>query len=185
MSYLFTSERLGFRNWRDVDKEPFFEISSDPVVMKYFPTVMSRIDVDCFITRMQVQYKELGFCYYAVDILNTGEFIGFIGISYRDYPSPFNPSVDIGWRLGRQAWGRGLATEGASCCLDYAHSHLDLSRVVAVCPVVNRRSEQVMKKAGMVHGGYFDHIKLLDHPQLKRCVWYESVSGSISAIKLL
>ena len=66
-----------------------------------------------FIKRMQNQYAKKGFCYFAVELLGTKEFIGFVGFSEQFFESSFTPTIDIGWRLHPKFWYKGFATEGA------------------------------------------------------------------------
>ena len=56
------------------------------------------------------------------------------------------PMIDIGWRLSKQYWGKGYATEGAKRCLDYAFNDLKIPKISATCPVINKNSEHVIKK---------------------------------------
>ena len=74
--YVFKSERLGFRAWMGTDLEKLAEINADPEVMKFFPAIQSTIQTKAFMERMSLQFKEKGFCYFAVDILKTYDFIG-------------------------------------------------------------------------------------------------------------
>ena len=73
---------------------------------------------------MKLMFAEYGFCYFAVDELSNYEFIGFIGLSHQDYDVEFTPFIDIGWRLDKNYWGKGFATEGAKRCLAYGFNHL-------------------------------------------------------------
>ncbi len=98
-SYIFKSERLGFRNWTENDKTKMGMINSDPKVMEYFPTIPTQEQTNDFIDRMKTQFTESGFCYFAVDKFESNEFIGFIGIAKQTFESDFTPCVDIGWRL--------------------------------------------------------------------------------------
>lgn len=170
--YLFTSERLGFRNWNSRDLEGFAQMIADPEVMRFFPQTQTMDDALAFIERQQAHFESFGFNYFAVETLNDQNFIGFIGLSWQDYPSPFNPAVDIGWRLKKSAWRKGYATEGAKRCMQFAFQELKLKKVIAVCPVVNKPSEAVMKKVGMIKQGDFKHPKLSDCTRLEECVWY-------------
>ncbi|WP_010523137.1 GNAT family N-acetyltransferase [Aquimarina agarivorans] len=86
-------------------------MNADPKVMEYFPFKLTTKETASYIDRLKTQYKKTGYTYFAVDTLDTEEFIGFIGINDQNYEAPFNPSVDIGWRLKKSAWGRGYATE--------------------------------------------------------------------------
>lgn len=171
--YLFKSERLGFRNWRDEDLEEFASLNADPEVMEHFPKALTKQETFDFIKRLQKHFEEKGYNYFATETLETGELIGFIGLAYQDYETEFTPAVDIGWRLKRSSWGKGYATEGAKRCLEYAFDDLKLDRVVSVCVLDNVNSEKVMNKIGMVKKGTFIHPKLKEYPALEECVWYE------------
>jgi len=175
--YLFKSQRLGFRNWLQSDSIPMYkEINSDDQVMQFFPFKPSRKDTEAFILRMQHQYLKKGFCYFAVDILETNEFIGFIGLSEQHYLKDIGPFVDIGWRLKKSSWNKGYATEGAIACLDYGFSTIGLDHIYSVASEINVKSEQVMKKIGMTKIKTFDHPKLIDTPNLVSCVLYQKKS---------
>lgn len=104
-NYLFTSSRLGFRNWKDSDLDRMAIINADKDVMEFFPSTQTREVTNDFIDRMQKQFAENGFCYFAVDLLETKELIGFIGLSKQEYDAGFEtPFVDIGWRLSKTTW---------------------------------------------------------------------------------
>ena len=180
--YIFTSERLGFRNWEITDIDVLFKINSDDSAMQFFPSKPSKTDTKNFIERMQQQYTEKGFCYFAVEVLDTKECIGFIGISEQTYEIDFNPSIDIGWRIHPDFWGKGFATEGAKVCLQYAFKQLNLNEIVSVAPKINIPSIAVMKKIGMTKAKEFTHPKLLDSESLKDCVLYKIKNNSLRNI---
>ncbi len=101
--YLFSSERLGFRNWKTEDAAIMAEINADKEVMEFFPAIQTKDQTLLFIERMQKEFSEKGFCYFAVDHLKTNELIGFIGIHEQTFEADFTPCIDIGWRLKRSA----------------------------------------------------------------------------------
>jgi len=172
-SYIFTSERLGFRTWKEFDIEGLFNINSDPKVMEFFPSTQTLEQTKNFIKRMQLQYESKGFCYFAVDTIIDNNFIGFIGISEQNFKSDFTPCIDIGWRLSQAHWGKGYATEGAKRCLDFAFNDLQLDTIKSVCPKINNASERVMNKLGMTKEYVFNHPLLKEHKTLEECVLYE------------
>ena len=172
-AYLFTSSRLGFRNWKASDLGPFAAMNADTEVMKYFPGLLTKEESEANVERFKQQLQDIGYTYYAVDELESGEFIGFIGLSWKDFESSFTPSTDIGWRLKPAAWGKGYATEGAKRCLEYAFQVLNLEKVIAICPAVNTPSEHVMQKIGMRLKGRFDHPFLTQNKRLQECLCYE------------
>lgn len=180
MNYLFTSERLGFRAWQAPDMDAMQEINSDARVMEFFPALLTKEQTAAFIERMNRQLAEKGFCYFAVDILATNEFIGFIGLSEQHYPADFTPCIDIGWRLKSRVWNQGFATEGAKRCLEYAFEQLSIKEeVYAIAPKINLKSERIMQKIAMVKQYEFEHPLLVNEERLRTCVLYRGVSKAL------
>ena len=171
--YLFTSDRLGFRNWQSSDLENLYLLNANKEVMRYFPSTQTKEDCEAFIQRMQLQYKKNRYCYFAVELKETEEFIGFIGLSEQTYAIDFNPSTDIGWRILPEHWKKGYAVEGAKQCLTYAFNTLSLKQIVATAPTVNISSITVMKKLGMEKVKEFKHPLLTNHPEIENCVLYK------------
>ena len=171
--HLYTSERLGFRNWSLTDLEQLSAMNSDPKVMEFFPKVYSKEESKDFILRMQSHFNKYDYCYFAVDHLIDKEFIGFIGLCFQDYEAFFTPCVDIGWRLKKSSWNAGYATEGALATLDYAFNKLSLESVYSIAPEINLKSQKIMRKIGMKKLGLFKHSKLKETPNLQTCVVYE------------
>ncbi|MBL6445122.1 GNAT family N-acetyltransferase [Fulvivirga sp. 29W222] len=171
--YLFQSERLGFRNWSINDLDEMYAINSNKEVMEFFPRAPTKEETNSFISRMQKQFEQNQFCYFAVEKTENREFIGFIGISTQDYEADFTPCIDIGWRIKKSAWHKGYATEGAKATLDYAFNKLQLKHIYAIAPAVNTRSEAVMKKIGMSKVKNFIHPQLINDKRLGKCVLYE------------
>ena len=180
-TYYFTSERLGFRNWTDDDTEPFAALNADPRVMEFFPNVRTKIETEEFLMRVTQQFHEYGYGWFAVDELACGNFIGFIGISHPKFETFFTPCLEIGWRLAKEYWNKGYATEGAQACLDYAFTILKVNEVYSFTAVQNIRSENVMKKIGMLKIGEFDH-PMLPGSWLERHVLYKISNPRLGAI---
>ncbi len=175
MNYILTTERLGLRNWKPSDEAPFSEMCADPEVMRHFPKPLSVEESIALIRRLQAHFNKYGYCYFAVDVLETSEFIGFIGLANQTWESDFTPCVDIGWRLKRTAWGKGYATEGAKACLDAAFTKFRLKEVLAFATDTNLASQQVMKKIGMNEIGTVQHPNIKDDSRFKHCVVYNSI----------
>lgn len=172
-SYLFESERLGFRLWKDSDLDNLAALDSDTQVMEFFPKTLSKEESKKFLLRLQDMYKNEGLTYYAVELKASKEFIGFIGLAKQVYEAEFNPSIDIGWRLLPSYWAKGYAFEGAKACLAHAFNVLKLNKIIAVCSISNIKSERLMQKLGMRKMGLFKHPYLKDYPELESCCWYE------------
>jgi RimJ/RimL family protein N-acetyltransferase len=172
--YIFKSDRLGFRNWNLTDIDKMHEINSDEEVMRFFPTIPTKKQTTEFVERMKKQFESKGFCYFAVDKLEDNEFVGFIGLSEQTYEADFTPCIDIGWRIKRNEWNKGYATEGAKECLKYALNDLKLENVYSIAPKINIKSEHIMIKIGMKKQYEFEHSLLINFEQLKTCVLYKN-----------
>lgn len=174
MNYEFISDRLGFRRWQPADTAPFAALNADPTVMQYFPSTQTLAQTEDRIQRIHADFAKYGRGLYAVDVLATQEFIGFIGflLAGEEYGLPFTPCDEIGWRLKQAAWGKGYATEGAKRCLAYGFEELELTEVYAWTAIPNQPSERIMQKIGMQKHGEFDHPKLEKGSWLEQHVVY-------------
>lgn len=170
--YQFISERLGFRTWREADLQPLAALNADPEVMRFFPSTQDEDRTRRFMTTQNNQFSSRGHCYFAVDRLSDKTFIGFIGLALQKYEAPFTPCVDIGWRLAKQYWNNGYATEGAKRCLEYGFEVIELDTVYSIASEVNTPSIHVMKKIGMKYQYNFDHPALVKSKSLNPCAVY-------------
>ena len=168
------TERLILRGWRDVDREPFARMNCDPAVMEHFPALLSREESDALVDRAEAHLKQHEFGLWAAELDETGEFIGYIGLVIPQFEAAFTPCVEIGWRLAREHWGKGLATEGARSLVRHAFDVVSLAELVSFTVPANVRSVRVMKKLGMTRDPRddFDHPSLPDGHPLQRHVLY-------------
>ena len=166
------TDRLVLRAWRDADREPFFALNSDPAVMEFLPAT-DRAASDNAIDRMMAAQAAHGHCFWAVERKQDGAFLGFCGPM--PARAPLN-EVELGWRLRRDAWGAGYASEGARASLAWCWANLDTPTVMAITVPANHRSRAVMERIGMAHieGGDFDHPGVPDGDPLRRHVIYRS-----------
>ncbi|WP_415895135.1 GNAT family N-acetyltransferase [Neptuniibacter sp. PT34_22] len=156
---ILTTERLTLRSWREADSQPFFEqINSDPDVMGYFPSTLSREESDALATELQRRIDVNGWGLWAVEEKSSGQFIGFVGFNSPLIELPFTPCVEVGWRLSQAFWGKGYATEAAKKALEFAFVELGLDEVVSFTAVPNLRSQAVMTRLGLRDtGDNFNH----------------------------
>ncbi|WP_037559233.1 GNAT family N-acetyltransferase [Spirillospora albida] len=168
------TQRLLLRQWRDTDREPFAAMNADPHVMEHFPAPLSRTDSDALADRAAAAIERDGWGLWALEIIETGAFIGFTGLNVPAYDAPFMPATEIGWRLARTAWGHGYATEAARAALAYAFGELALEEVVSFTTTGNHRSRAVMERIGMTRDPRddFDHPLLPEGHPLRRHVLY-------------
>jgi RimJ/RimL family protein N-acetyltransferase len=176
--YILKTDRLGLRNWLPEDAAPFIEMCQDPEVMQHFPDLLSSEETIGLIGRLTKHFDTYGYTYFAIDVLETSEFIGFTGLANQTWESEFTPCVDMGWRLKRSAWGKGYATEAAAACLEAAGTKFGLKEVLAFATDTNEASEKVMKKIGMQRIGTVQHPAILGDDRFEYCVVYRGVKSS-------
>ena len=144
------TERLLLRQWRDTDLDPWAAMNADPAVREFFSTTLTREQSAASMRLFHREMAERGWGWWAVEVVATGEFIGFTGLDRIEEGLPFR-GIEVGWRLARPAWGHGYATEAARACLDYGFGPLDQAEIVAIAAVGNVRSHAVMRRLGMTH----------------------------------
>ncbi len=166
------TDRLLLRGWRDQDREPFAALNADPVVMEHFTAPMPRADSDAFVGFMRQRWAEYGYGLWAAERLDTGAFIGFVGLNLATFEAPFTPAVEVGWRLAREHWGHGFATEGGRASLAYAFDAVGVTEVVSFTAVGNERSWRVMDRLGLQRSGTFDHPRVPDGHRVRPHVLY-------------
>ena len=108
---------------------------------------------------------------------DNGQFIGFTGLSHPGFEADFTPCMEVGWRLSRENWGHGFATEAAIASLDYGFNVLGCDVIYSFTAEPNIRSERVMQKAGMIKDGYFEHPLIEEGNWLRRHVLYRKVKS--------
>jgi RimJ/RimL family protein N-acetyltransferase len=144
--------RLRLRTWREDDLAPYARICADPEVMRYLSGPMTRQHSEQQVSEFVRHWEERGFGLWAVEEKSSGAFIGFIGLLYHEDWSEGNHRTEVGWRLARPFWGRGLATEGAMASLRYGFEEVGLDRISIAVPE-NLASRRVMEKLGMTLRG--------------------------------
>ena len=97
----------------------------------------------------QTSYAAHGFGAWAVLLKDGSEFVGQAGLIRHEH------AVELFFSFLPQFWGRGLATEVARACRDYAFTHLDLDRLIGIIHPENRPAIAVATKVGMSYVGPF------------------------------
>lgn len=162
------------RRWRDADRAPFAELNADPMVMEHFVAPLDRAASDAFVERIESAFDRDGYGLWALERRDTGQFIGFTGLNPVTFPAAFAPAVEIGWRLARDAWGAGYASEAARAALSYGFDVAGLDEIVSFTAVSNQRSQQVMRRIGMTHdlAGDFEHPNVPEGHRVRPHVLY-------------
>ena len=157
MKRYIETPRLILRGWREEDVAPFARINSDEQVMEYFLKKLDEEETRVFYRRIADEFADCGWGLYAVEDKADRSFIGYVGFHRIGFEVDFAPGIEIGWRLRKESWGKGLATEAAAACLEYGRDVLGLKEVYSFTSLLNKRSERVMQKIGMSFAGEFGH----------------------------
>jgi RimJ/RimL family protein N-acetyltransferase len=156
------TERLLLRRWRAADLEPFASINADPAVMEHFPALLSLEQSAALIARIERCFEDRGYGLWAVELPAQAELVGFVGLAPVDIDVAFAPAVELGWRLARPFWERGIATEAAEAAIAFGIDELRLPGLVAYTSERNLRSRRVMERLGMQRDPAEDFM----HPML-------------------
>jgi RimJ/RimL family protein N-acetyltransferase len=164
------TERLLLRRWRADDAPALAAINADPEVMRFIGrgAVLGRGLSDDLLARFEREWRERGFGLWAVEERAApGELLGFCGLTVPMFLPEVLPAVEVGWRLARGAWGRGLATEAARAALTFGFEEQQMAEIVAIVQPENVRSLRVASKLGMTprpdrfHAGANMRVKVL------------------------
>lgn len=169
MKIFAETERLILREILPSDIEGMFELDSDPEVHKYLGNkpVTDRGKIIDIINFVRQQYIDNGIGRFAIIDKKTNEFIGWTGIKFvTDLTNNHQNYYDLGYRLIRRFWGKGIATEAAIASLEYAFNKLNAKEVYAAASCENIGSNKILQKIGMnfIETFYYEDIK---------CNWYK------------
>jgi RimJ/RimL family protein N-acetyltransferase len=156
------TDRIRMRAWRPEDRELFAALNADPEVMRFFPGLQSREESDEFADRIESRMAELGYGLWALEPVESGEFIGFTGLNPMPEDGPGAGGMEVGWRLARSAWDKGYATEAGRAALRVAFELAGFDEVWSLTAVVNEPSRAVMERLGL------RHLATQPHPALDR-----------------
>lgn len=143
--------RLTLRRWREDDVAPMAAVNADPEVMRFIRDGATRDEerTRADIGAWERHWETHGFGLFAVEVRATGELAGFTGLAVPEYLPETLPAVEVGWRLGRSVWGRGLATEAARAALRFGFRDRGLAEVISVIQLGNTASDRVAAKLGL------------------------------------
>jgi RimJ/RimL family protein N-acetyltransferase len=155
------TERLLLRDWRPQDAAPFAALNADPEVTRFLRGPMTRADSDELLARIRAHWDEHGFGLYALEVKGSGAFAGFAGLAIPSFLPEVLPAVEVGWRLAREHWGNGYATDAARASMAHGFAELGLRQVISIIDPANVASVRVAERLDMQRGR--DRI----HPQTR------------------
>lgn len=175
-----TTPRLTLRRWRESDEGPMAAINRDPEVVRHLNRPVDPEAVEGFFAVVTSHWDQHGFGFWAVEPRVgplAGTFVGFVGVAYPTFLPEVAHRPELGWRLARESWGLGYATEAAIAARDDATTRLGFDSLISIIHPDNERSQRVAAKVGMaIEGPVFN-------PHLNRVVdiWYRTAPPSGSS----
>ena len=165
------------RQWLDSDLVPYAAMNADPEVMRFFPASLTAEESAESMERLRRAIAKRGWGLWVVEV--DGDFAGFTGLNEPTFAAPFMPCTEIGWRLRREFWGRGIAIRAAREALAFGFHHLHLAEIVSFTAATNVRSWRLMERLGFRRDvdGDFDHPALPEGHPLRRHVLYRLPSS--------
>jgi RimJ/RimL family protein N-acetyltransferase len=147
---ILTTPRLTLRTFRNDDLPHYADLNADPEVARWLGGSITRSHSDSIAQWAQECYEREGIGLLAVERTDDGVLLGMCGLHHQ---SSYPDDVEVGWRLAREHWGNGYATEAATAWLDHGFETLGFPRVISITERQNARSLAVMRRLGMT----FDH----------------------------
>jgi RimJ/RimL family protein N-acetyltransferase len=139
------TDRLLLRGWRQSDFEAYAAMSADRDVMRYIGGVLDRAQSWRAMALHAGHWALRGYGNWAVERKLDGALIGRCGL----WNPEGWPGLEIGWKLARDAWGQGFATEAAHAAIDWAWTELEALRLISLIHPDNERSIRVAERLGL------------------------------------
>jgi RimJ/RimL family protein N-acetyltransferase len=139
------TDRLLIRPYTLGDIEPSYKMNMDAEVSKYTGDggIVSKKEIEKRIKENVFgDYKKYGYGRLAIELKGENKFIGFAGLKFL----PELKEVDLGYRLMKTYWGKGIASEAAKACVSYGFEHLKLNKIIAMVLPENSASIRVLEK---------------------------------------
>lgn len=149
---ILSTPRLRLEPCSDAHLQGLNAMNSDPEVMRYLSGRPESLDeTRAMIERVQARWAEWGYSWWSFIEADSGEVVGAGCVQHlgRERANP----LELGWRLRRDRWGHGLASEAARCMAAHAFEALRAPELLAVCHPDNLDSARVMQRLGMAYRG--------------------------------
>ena len=143
---VLTTPRLLLRTWREDDLAPYAAMNVDPEVVEFLGGPLTREGSDEIAAWANHLFVARGLGLLAVERREDGAFLGMCGLHHL---SSVPDDVEVAWRLAREHWGNGYATEAATAWLDHSFDVLGVPRAISIADPPNERSIAVMRRLGM------------------------------------
>ena len=171
-NFLFETERLILRDWREGDWAPFWVGTNTPAVMRWLGGVADETKRAAVQDRLLGYREHHGHTFWVVERKADGALLGFCGLKRTNQKGGPLGAMEVGWRLREDAWGQGYAKEAASASLDLAFDRFGAEEVVALTVTGNGPSWGLMKRLGMERREDLDFDNSEFDPETGRIIVY-------------
>ena len=145
MKPVFSTLRFHLREKQISDAHDMYLLNADPEVIQYTGDVAFKDakEAEAFIKNYD-HFRKHGFGRWVIEDKNNAEYLGWCGL--KKHP---NGMIDLGYRIKKEHWGKGIATECAAACLDYGFRNLKIEEIVGRSVRANLASIRILEKIGM------------------------------------
>ncbi len=144
-----TTDRLVLRPFVPEDLDELAPIHAEESFWWYpLRAAMTKEETSRFLERTVARYESDGYGIEALIDRATGAMIGWAGLAVPHFLPEILPAVEVGWRLSRAQWGKGLATEAGAAAVDFGFTQGGLDRIVSIYEPENAASGRVMDRLG-------------------------------------
>lgn len=151
--------RLRMREYTWEDFDALKAIISDAETMKFYRKPYDDNGVRRWIEWSLDNYRDMGFGFWAIELKETGEYIGDCGITIQNINHKY--VAEIGYHIHRDHWNKGYATEAAQACKRWIFDNTPFRRVYSYMNAENIASCRVAEKNGMTYRETFDDDGML------------------------
>ncbi|MGD0558640.1 MAG: GNAT family N-acetyltransferase [Streptosporangiaceae bacterium] len=144
---VLTTQRLILREMANPDLDQMAALLGDEYAMRYYPQPKTRSEAQGWINWNQSLYRDRGFGLWAIELHETGEFVGDCGLTPQRVDDV--EEIEVGYHVHASLQGNGYATEAASAARDFARDRLGLHRLIAIINPANLPSQGVARKIGL------------------------------------
>lgn len=150
--YLLQTRRLGMRRYTHDDMGALGAVFADPYAAKFYPAMNTELALERWIHWNLRNYEDHGFGLWALELLDTGVFIGDAGITYQTPQA--ERFLELGWHVHPDHRRQGYATEAARACMAYGFQRLQAGALGSIVDPANVASIQVATRVHASHREY-------------------------------
>lgn len=154
MKRILETERLVLREYVQSDFDALYAILSDPETMRHYPKPYDKDGTQRWLNWSFENYRKYGFGLWAIELKESGAFIGDCGITMQPIDGSWLP--EIGYHVNKHHWRRGYAKEAARAVRDWCFTHTDFDAVYSYMTASNVASYSTAASVGMTRIKQYD-----------------------------